>query len=145
MFLSWGGGNLLSLLNDSKLLVVFYDNQGIPWRPFHTLKVNRFRGRLEKHRFISVPFLLTTKTNNRSKLWLPLTENEWRLNIWEDSQTTSYTKSNRKLIHNLIRLFFHYTDLPTPTHCMMNEGNSSQCITREKKTDDGCKGIDKGL
>nr|XP_022337877.1 uncharacterized protein LOC111133643 isoform X2 [Crassostrea virginica] len=28
-------------------------------------------------------------------------------------------------------------DLPTPTHCMMNEGNSSQCITREKKTDDG--------
>nr|XP_022339256.1 uncharacterized protein LOC111134487 isoform X2 [Crassostrea virginica] len=36
-------------------------------------------------------------------------------------------------------------DPPTPTHCMMNEGNSSQYITREKKTDDGCQEINKAV
>ena len=45
----------------------------------------------------------------------------------------------------LMRLTFHHTDPPTPTHCMMNKGNSSQYITREKKTDDGCQEINKGL
>ena len=40
---------------------------------------------------------------------------------------------------------FHHTDLPTPTHCVMNQGNSSQYITREAETDDACQEIDKGL
>lgn len=42
-------------------------------------------------------FLITTKTNTRTKLLQPFTENEWRLNIWEDSHTTSWTKSNQKI------------------------------------------------
>nr|XP_022339258.1 uncharacterized protein LOC111134488 isoform X2 [Crassostrea virginica] len=34
-------------------------------------------------------------------------------------------------------------DLPTPTHCMMHQGNSSQYVSCEKKMDDGCQIIDK--
>nr|XP_022336461.1 uncharacterized protein LOC111132856 isoform X3 [Crassostrea virginica] len=33
-------------------------------------------------------------------------------------------------------------DLPTPTHCMMNQGNSSQYVSCEDRIDDGCQNID---
>nr|XP_022336254.1 uncharacterized protein LOC111132722 [Crassostrea virginica] len=36
-------------------------------------------------------------------------------------------------------------DLPTPTHCMMNQGNSSHYISCEEEIDDGCQPINKGL
>nr|XP_022337879.1 uncharacterized protein LOC111133645 isoform X2 [Crassostrea virginica]XP_022337880.1 uncharacterized protein LOC111133645 isoform X2 [Crassostrea virginica] len=34
-------------------------------------------------------------------------------------------------------------NLPTPTHCMMNNGNSSQYVSCEKKIDEGCQHINK--
>nr|XP_022338830.1 uncharacterized protein LOC111134241 isoform X2 [Crassostrea virginica] len=36
-------------------------------------------------------------------------------------------------------------DLPTPTHCMMNQGKSSQFITCEEETDDGFQKIEKAV
>ncbi|XP_078339042.1 uncharacterized protein LOC111133647 [Crassostrea virginica] len=36
-------------------------------------------------------------------------------------------------------------DLPTQTHCMKNQGNSSQCINCEEETDNGCQEIDKAV
>ena len=46
---------------------------------------------------------------------------------------------------NLVRLPFLYTDLPTPTQCMMHQGNSSRYVSCKKKINDGCQKIGIGL
>nr|XP_022339276.1 uncharacterized protein LOC111134496 [Crassostrea virginica] len=41
--------------------------------------------------------------------------------------------------------FMSIKDLPTQTHCMMHQGNSSQYVSCEEEINDGCQPTNKGL